>query len=81
MNSGDADEEAEGGVGYGFEVVGHYHDEILTLVDYDSPLGVDELVECMTRLPKWAAGMPCTAPRPRRPRPMNAAGRSTTSTG
>ena len=45
----------------GFEVVGHYHDEILTLVDDDSPLGVDELVECMTRLPRWAEGMPCRA--------------------
>lgn len=44
-----------------FEVVGHYHDEILTLVDEDSELGVDELVECMTRLPKWAEGMPCRA--------------------
>jgi len=45
----------------GFEVIGHYHDEILTLVDEDGDLGVDELVECMTRLPKWAAGMPCRA--------------------
>ena len=46
---------------HGFEVVGHYHDEILTLVDVDSPLGVEDLIECMTRLPKWAAGMPCRA--------------------
>lgn len=45
----------------GFEIVGHYHDEILTLVDEDSNLGVEELVECMTRLPKWAEGMPCRA--------------------
>lgn len=46
----------------GFEVVGHYHDEILTLVDHDDPnLDVDALVECMTRLPKWAEGMPCRA--------------------
>ena len=45
----------------GFDVVGHYHDEILTLVDEDGDLGVDELVECMTRVPRWAAGMPCRA--------------------
>ena len=45
----------------GFEVVGHYHDEILTLVDEDSHLGVEQLVECMTRLPKWASGLPCRA--------------------
>ena len=46
---------------HGFEVVGHYHDEILTLVDVDSPLGLEDLIKCMTRLPKWAAGMPCRA--------------------
>lgn len=45
----------------GFEVVGHYHDEILTLVDDDSHLTLADLVECMTRLPRWAAGMPCGA--------------------
>lgn len=41
----------------GFEVIGHYHDEILTLVDEDSHLGLDELIECMTRLPAWAQNM------------------------
>jgi DNA polymerase len=46
----------------GFEVVGHYHDEILTLVDYDdSERTVEKLVECMTRLPRWATDMPCRA--------------------
>lgn len=45
----------------GFEIVGHYHDEILTLVDEDGDLGVEQLVECMTRLPKWAEGLPCRA--------------------
>lgn len=45
----------------GFEIIGHYHDEILTLVDEDGPLGVDELVECMTRVPRWAEGLPCRA--------------------
>lgn len=45
----------------GFEIVGHFHDEIVTLVDEDSPLDVEKLVSCMTRLPKWAEGMPCRA--------------------
>ena len=45
----------------GFEIVGHYHDEILPLVDEDGDLGVPELVECMTRLPRWADGLPCRA--------------------
>lgn len=42
----------------GFEIVGHYHDEILTLVDEDSDLGLDELIECMVgSKPAWASTM------------------------
>lgn len=41
----------------GFEVIGHYHDEILTLVDEDGDLGLQELIECMTTMPAWAKTM------------------------
>lgn len=46
----------------GFEIVGHYHDEILTLVDDDpfgdNPLGLDDLIHCMARdKPAWAKTM------------------------
>lgn len=46
----------------GFEIVGHYHDEILTLVDddpfSDNPLGLDDLIHCMARdKPVWAKTM------------------------
>ena len=42
----------------GFEVVGHYHDEILTLADVDSDLDLDNLIYCMTgNLPAWAKTM------------------------
>ena len=42
----------------GFEIVGHYHDEILTLVDVDSNLGLEDLIGCMTgNLPPWAKTM------------------------
>jgi len=37
----------------GFEVVGSTYDEIIALVPNDSPLGVDQLCECMTRKPSW----------------------------
>ena len=36
-------------------VVLHVHDEIVAEVDEDSPLGVKELVECMTAAPPWAS--------------------------
>jgi DNA polymerase len=39
----------------GFEVVGHVHDELITLVDDDSPLTDKELCECLTTQPKWIA--------------------------
>lgn len=42
----------------GFEVIGHYHDEILTLTDVDGGLTLEDLIECMTgNLPPWAKTM------------------------
>ena len=42
----------------GFEIVGHYHDEILTLADVDGDLGLEDLIHCMTgNLPPWAKTM------------------------
>lgn len=46
----------------GFEVIGHVHDEIITLVDEDSPLGVPELCECMAEIHlPWAPDLPLKA--------------------
>ena len=45
----------------GFEIVGHYHDEMLTLVDEDSPLGLADLIREMTTTDKWAGNMPVSA--------------------
>ena len=43
-------------------MVAHYHDEIVTMCDGDSGLGVDDLITCMTKnLPAWADGMPVGA--------------------
>lgn len=39
----------------GFEVVGHVHDEIITLVDEDSPLTHKDLEIAMATVPEWAA--------------------------
>jgi DNA polymerase len=39
----------------GFQIVLTCHDEIVAEVDEDSPLGVKELVECMTTAPPWAS--------------------------
>lgn len=42
----------------GFELVGHYHDEILTLADIRGKLGLEDLISCMTEnLPPWARTM------------------------
>lgn len=42
----------------GFEIVAHYHDEILTLVDEDGDLGLEDLIDCMAGgLPAWANTM------------------------
>jgi DNA polymerase len=38
----------------GFEVVGHVHDELITLADVDSPLGARDLEDCMRAVPVWA---------------------------
>lgn len=38
----------------GFEVVGHVHDELITLADLDSPLGATDLENCMRAVPVWA---------------------------
>lgn len=42
----------------GFEIVGHVHDEIITLTD-DDPLapGVADLRWCMSQVPVWAPGL------------------------
>ena len=40
----------------GFDLVLHCHDELVAEVDEDSPLGVEQLVECMTRPIDWAPG-------------------------
>lgn len=46
----------------GFEVIGHVHDEIVTLVDEDSPLGVPQLCECMAEIHlPWAPDLPLAA--------------------
>lgn len=45
----------------GFEIIGHVHDEIITLADVGSDLGKKELIACMTDLPHWAKGMPVGA--------------------
>lgn len=37
----------------GFEVVGHVHDELITLVDVDSPLTKDDLCACMSAVPDY----------------------------
>lgn len=38
----------------GIEVVGHVHDEIVSLVDADSRFGAHDLEECMRAVPSWA---------------------------
>ena len=45
----------------GFFTIAHFHDEVVTEVDEDSDLTLDDLIECMTRLPKWARTMPVSA--------------------
>lgn len=45
----------------GFKVRFHVHDEIVATVPKDSPLGVDQLAECMTTVDKWAEGLPLAA--------------------
>lgn len=46
----------------GFEIIGTTYDEIITLVPEDSPLGVEELCDCMTKKPSWMPeGVPLKA--------------------
>lgn len=45
----------------GFEIVFHVHDEIVTEVDEDNPLSVDDLVKCMTAPLTWADDIPLGA--------------------
>jgi DNA polymerase len=45
----------------GFTIVGHVHDEIITLVPEDSPLGIRDLKKIMSTAIKWADGFPLDA--------------------
>jgi DNA polymerase len=45
----------------GFEVIGHVHDEIITLVPEDLPLTVQDLNEAMITQPTWAPDLPLDA--------------------
>lgn len=45
----------------GFEIVGHSHDEIITLVPDGSPLGLPQLIAAMTAPISWADGLPLAA--------------------
>lgn len=44
-----------------FEIVMHVHDEIITEVGINSPLGVDDLIKCMAAPIPWAPGLPLGA--------------------
>jgi DNA polymerase len=46
---------------YGFDVILHAHDEIVTEVPLDSPLTLQNLIDCMTRDLPWADGLPLAA--------------------
>lgn len=45
----------------GFEIVGHVHDEAITLTDVSNSMAVKDLIDCLTDVPKWAKGMPVGA--------------------
>ena len=45
----------------GFEIVGHFHDEIFALVPETSSLGLADLRARMSDVPTWADGLPLTA--------------------
>lgn len=45
----------------GLTIVGHIHDEIITLVPESSPLGLADLRTCMIESPTWAADFPLNA--------------------
>ena len=41
----------------GFVILATIHDEIVTEVPIDSPLGLDDLLACMTKVPEWGSTM------------------------
>jgi len=41
----------------GFTIIATIHDEIVTEVPLDSPLGLEDLLACMTKVPEWGATM------------------------
>lgn len=45
----------------GFEIVGHTHDEIITVVPYSSSLTLTGLNGTLSRQPNWAPGLPLKA--------------------
>lgn len=45
----------------GFDIVFHVHDEIITEVDEDDLLGLDDLIDCMAAPIPWAPGLPLGA--------------------
>lgn len=45
----------------GLEIVGHVHDEIITHDPVDRKDALETLIECMTRVPEWAEGLPLAA--------------------
>lgn len=45
----------------GLEIVGHVHDEIISHDPITDTAALDTLLECMTRVPAWAKGLPLDA--------------------
>ena len=41
----------------GFTILATIHDEIVTEVPLDSPLGLEDLLACMTKVPEWGSTM------------------------
>ena len=39
----------------GFIILATIHDEIVTEVPIDSPLGLEDLLACMTKVPEWGS--------------------------
>jgi len=45
----------------GLEIVGHVHDEIISHDDINDTAALKTLLDCMTRVPAWAKGLPLDA--------------------
>ena len=45
----------------GLQIVAHVHDELICMVDEDSPIGLKDLQECMVAPPAWAPDLPLGA--------------------